>query len=264
MSIVYETKWTGIHAWQRTGAKYMPQHAHDYVEVLYARGGAWTVYLNFKEYRLQKGDVFFAFPGQVHAHEATTHENIALLFPKDLPAYDSVFEHYIPQDPVLRGKVDAKIDTMFLEAVRANSLTTAYAKGVAGGYIALILGKLLPQLSLCDAAEHAASKEEKLIKYCAAHYKEQITLTSVAQALHYSPTHLSHLFKNKLQINFAKFITLLRIEDAKKMLRGEKPITQIAFDAGFASVRTFNQAFKAVMHMTPGQYREKYGKRGSA
>ena len=65
MAVVYETRWNGIHAWHRQKAGFMQQHAHDYVEMLYARGGEWICYINFKEYKLNKGDVLLVFPGQI-------------------------------------------------------------------------------------------------------------------------------------------------------------------------------------------------------
>ncbi|MBQ6614418.1 MAG: AraC family transcriptional regulator, partial [Clostridia bacterium] len=55
---------------------------------------------------------------------------------------------------------------------------------------------------------------------------------------------------------FTKFITLMRIEDAKKMLRGNKSITDIAFDCGFGSMRSFNHIFKAETSITPSEYRK--------
>jgi AraC-like DNA-binding protein len=235
----------------------MPHHAHDYIELLYARVGEWTVYLNFKEYKLNKGDVIFAFPGQIHSHEATESENVALLFPKNIPIYDGIFEHYVPEDPVLHNAVSEEVDLAFLKAANANRTDSPYAKGIACGYISLILGELLPGLNLVPLIEKKISTPEKLIKYCSDHYMEQITLESVAEALNYSPTHVSHLFRNKLQITFTGFITMMRIEDAKKMLRGDKQITQIAFDCGFGSVRTFNHTFKEITGNTPCEFRRK-------
>lgn len=261
MSIIYKTQCEGIHAWRRAGAQYIYLHSHDYVEVLYARGGGWTVYLNFKEYRLEKGDVIFIFPEQIHSHEATSAENCVLLFPNILPIYDEVFKHYIPENPVLKNGIDEEADALFIKVSEANQTKSPYAQGIVCGYIAQILGKLLPLVNLTTTTtKNEFPKEIKLISYCSEHYKEHITLSSVAKALNYSPSHLSHLFRDKLKINFAKLITLMRINDAKSMLLGDKSITQIAFEAGFNSVRTFNQAFKAEMKITPGEYRTKYQK----
>lgn len=259
MAVVYETRWSGIHAWRRPTTGFMQQHAHDYVEVLYARGGEWTCYINFKEYKLNKGDVIFAFPGQIHSHEASNFENIALLFPKNLPIYDGVFCNTLPKTPLL-SNIDEETDALFCKAAEANKSENIYSKGIAQGYISLILGKLLPRLELYNASKTEISTEEKLIKYCSEHYLEPITLNSVADALGYSPTHLSHLFADKFKVGFSKFITTMRLEDAKKMLRGNKSITQIALDCGFGCMRNFNRAFKEATGKTPSEYRK--SKRG--
>lgn len=255
MAVVYETRWSGIHAWHRQKTGFMQQHVHDYVEILYAKGGEWICYINFKEYKLNKGDVLFAFPGQIHSHETSSFENIVLLFPKNLPIYDGVFCNMLPKSPMICG-IDKETDSLFCKAAEANGSESEYAKGITQGYISLILGNLLPRLELYVASKTALSTEEKLIKYCSEHYMEPITLNSVADVLGYSPTHLSHLFTDKFKIGFSKFISVMRIEDAKKMLRGNKSITQIALDCGFGSVRNFNRTFKEATGMTPSRYRK--------
>ncbi len=256
MAIIYETKWSSIHAWHRKyGTKFMRQHVHDYVEMMYVRKGELTFYLNFKEYTLHSGDVIFAFPGQIHGHEASGAENIVLLFPKNLPIYDGVFCNTLPENPILRN-IDKETDELFYKATEANIGKQTYSKGIAQGYIALILGKLLPLLSLRSAEKSEGTVEQKLIEYCSIHYKEQISLTSVAKELGYSATHLSHLFADKFKIGFSQFISTMRVEDAKKMLRGDKKITQIALDCGFGSMRNFNRVFKEHTGKTPSEYKK--------
>ncbi len=256
MAIVYETKWKGMHAWYRPKVNAMYLHLHDYVEIIYVRKGTLTFSINFTDYALQAGDVIFAFPGQVHGHSAGETENIALLFPKNIPIYDAVFCNLCPEQPMLVGAVDAELDDLFVKAAAANTPNIPYHKGITQGYIALILGRLLPLLTLVPVEHGASTVEQRLIEYCSMHYKEPITLSEVADALGYSATHLSHLFSSKFKIGFSKFITAMRIEDAKKMLRGNTPITAVALDCGFGSMRNFNRAFKDAVGITPSEYRK--------
>lgn len=256
MAIVYETRWKGMHAWHRPHVGRMHLHLHDYVEILYVRKGTLTYSVNFTDYPMQAGDVIFAFPGQVHGHNAGDAENIVLLFPKNVPIYDAVFYNMQPKQPLLTGAIDADLDALFLQATVANNSDTPYCKGITQGYIALILGKLLPQLTLSPIEHGANTVEQRLVEYCSLHYKEPITLSEVADALGYSATHLSHLFSDKFKVGFSRFITAMRIEDAKKMLRGNTPITAIALDCGFGSMRNFNRAFKDAVGITPSEYRK--------
>lgn len=59
--------------------------------------------------------------------------------------------------------------------------------------------------------------------------------------------------------NFAAFLNQYRLADAKTALadpeRARIPILTIAMDAGYASLATFNRAFKSEEGMTPSQYR---------
>lgn len=257
MPIDYETKWTGIHAWHRRTFGPMQQHLHDYAEIIYVRSGEIVYSINFTEHHLQAGDVIFTFPGQIHGHPASDAENICLLFPKNLPIYDAVLSNMSPADPVLHGAVDTELDALFCQAATANrNKDVPYSKGIAQGYIALILGRLLPLLDLQPVENRANSIERQLIEYCSKHYKEPISLTSVAEVLGYSATHLSHLFSEKFKIGFSKFISTMRVEEAKKMLRGSTPITQIALDCGFGSMRNFNRTFKEATGKTPSRYRD--------
>ena len=124
----------------------------------------------------------------------------------------------------------------------------------------VILAKLLPSLTLVSADTAYVGTERRLIEYCNAHYTERITLTAVSKALGYSPPYVSHIFSEKFNIGFSDFIATLRVEEAKKRLRGEDSVTAIAFDAGFGGVRNFNRVFKAQTGKTPLEYRKQHRK----
>lgn len=82
-----------------------------------------------------------------------------------------------------------------------------------------------------------------------------ITLSSVADALHISRYYASHLF-SELEVGFNEYINSLRITGACERLKNTKlSISEIAYEVGFGSIRTFNRAFLKVSGMTPRQYR---------
>ncbi|GGG64476.1 AraC family transcriptional regulator [Paenibacillus radicis (ex Gao et al. 2016)] len=70
-----------------------------------------------------------------------------------------------------------------------------------------------------------------------------------------STNHLSFLFKEQLQITIQKYITHVRIEQAKaKIMEGHKTITVIAEEVGFSSIHLFSRSFKATVGITPSQF----------
>ena len=73
------------------------------------------------------------------------------------------------------------------------------------------------------------------------------------------PEYLVSLVINQLhQLTFREYINQLRIEAAEKMLqdsRNKNTILNIAYDCGFTSKSTFNNAFKRILHKTPSEFR---------
>jgi AraC-like DNA-binding protein len=51
----------------------------------------------------------------------------------------------------------------------------------------------------------------------------------------------------------------MRVKRAENLLLNpERSITEIALDAGFESIATFNRAFKEIKHCTPSEYKNLY------
>lgn len=96
----------------------------------------------------------------------------------------------------------------------------------------------------------------KLIQYVDENYREDISLSQVAQALYMSPNYVSKLFKKGIGVTFVHYVTQKRIEDAKELLMStDRSLTDIAGDVGFHDYFHFIKTFKKMTGLTPGQYR---------
>ena len=94
--------------------------------------------------------------------------------------------------------------------------------------------------------------------YLSGHYTEDITLESVANALGYSPTHVSHCISVIPDMSFRGLINSMRTDKAKTLLlKSELRMIDISVECGFASERSFNRAFLAATGMTPSEYRKR-------
>ena len=88
------------------------------------------------------------------------------------------------------------------------------------------------------------------------HFTEDISLISVAEALGYTPTYVSHCIAVIPGMNFRKLLNSLRVDKAKPyILRGNLKMIDVALECGFSCERSFNRAFLSVTGMTPSQYR---------
>jgi len=108
---------------------------------------------------------------------------------------------------------------------------------------------------------HRESRQviKEALKYIADHYSEKLTLEEVAEVIDLSPYYFSHLIKEELGMTFVDYLTRVRIEVAKNLLRNTKrKLTQIAFDVGYGDQSYFSKVFKKREGITPSQYRRAY------
>ena len=86
------------------------------------------------------------------------------------------------------------------------------------------------------------------------------TLSGISKEINTQPYKLSYLINKEFDQNFATFLNTYRIEKAMQMLKDQNnhniKISAIAFDCGFNSLSSFNQAFKKITSQTPSKYRE--------
>jgi two-component system response regulator YesN len=94
------------------------------------------------------------------------------------------------------------------------------------------------------------------IDYIRAHYDKPITLAEIARASHLSASRLAHLFKEQMGVTLIDYMTEARIGRAKELLLGtDQSCTEICFQAGYNNQSYFTRTFKALVGMTPRQFR---------
>lgn len=97
-------------------------------------------------------------------------------------------------------------------------------------------------------------------QYIQSHFAEPITLEEVAAAIGFSPNYFSTLFKKEVGEGFAKYLTHVRMEQARSLLRETRlSVAEVCRQAGFGDIKHFNRTFRAETGLTPGEYRKLYG-----
>jgi two-component system response regulator YesN len=95
------------------------------------------------------------------------------------------------------------------------------------------------------------------LKYIRENYQSDLTLEDVAQKICMSPYYLSHLFREELNITFVEYLTMVRMEEAKRLLKDtSQSIVAIAFQVGYEDASYFSKVFKKYVGISPAQYRK--------
>lgn len=90
-------------------------------------------------------------------------------------------------------------------------------------------------------------------------YHQPITLSYLSDKVFLSPNYLRVLFKGKMNISIQEYVTQLRINKAKELLKNHRyKVHEIGGIVGYENSTYFNKVFKDRVQMTPGEYRSKY------
>ncbi|PSW16667.1 AraC family transcriptional regulator [Photobacterium rosenbergii] len=92
--------------------------------------------------------------------------------------------------------------------------------------------------------------------YIQENFHRPITRDSIAKRFNITPNHLSRLFRQQGHMRMADYITWVRIERAKFMLKKYTfRLNEVATRCGFQDVNYFYRVFKNKTGMTPSDYR---------
>lgn len=121
------------------------------------------------------------------------------------------------------------------------------------------LGELLFQ----EQEREQKSKNEAFLdaikQFVQKNLKEDLSLTYIAQQLHYNPSYISRLFKQLSGRNLSEYIIEEKMAYAKLSLEtGDDTVAAVALAVGFESPQYFSVVFKKQTGMTPGEYRHRF------
>lgn len=86
----------------------------------------------------------------------------------------------------------------------------------------------------------------------------EISLNTVAASVNLSPNHFSTIFSQEMGQTFVEYLTFVRMEKAKELLRNSTMKTSdIAFEVGYRDAHYFSYIFKKTQECTPREYRSR-------
>lgn len=92
-------------------------------------------------------------------------------------------------------------------------------------------------------------------EYLKAHMVEPVSLEGMANRMHVTAPYLSKVFKDQLGTTFSEYLTTLRIDAAKALLRqGGMSIKDVGAEVGYLDPNYFVRLFKKVTGYTPSEY----------
>ncbi|MBE6702474.1 MAG: AraC family transcriptional regulator [Ruminococcaceae bacterium] len=234
-------------------------HLHTHIELVLFLEGHCTAFADTERCEINGGDVFIAFPNQIHRYESYDKERYRLFIinPDILPEIASIFTDSHPTSSKIAGAAkDPEILALAERLAALDSESGPYLEVRRHGYLMALLGRLLSQMVLTKTVPDDSHALKTIVNYCAKNYTSDLSLSLLENELHISRYYISHLFSDKLQIGFNDYVNSLRVSFACNYLRySDRSVTEISDLVGFGTLRTFNRAFLKQMGRTPSEYR---------
>lgn len=234
-----------------------PSHLHNEIELKCILHGEHYAHCNGKTYLMKPGSIFIACPNQIHSFSASEAcEGFVLIINPALAGeIGQYLSEHVPVNPLWEGAPDNPILQMLdmcYQEYRANG-----EQDVLYSMIGCLLQMLCRALDFHSQPAWGDGSIRRILQYCSEHYKENINLQNLANNVFLSPSHISHIFSEKLKISFPDYINALRLAEAKRLLeQNAGAISEIATLAGFATIRSFNRAFRNRHGISPKDYRK--------
>ncbi|MBD5499873.1 MAG: helix-turn-helix transcriptional regulator [Lachnospiraceae bacterium] len=98
---------------------------------------------------------------------------------------------------------------------------------------------------------------KKVVDYIERNLEEEINLDNISKNIGYSKFHLNRVFTEQTGITIYKYLQNRRLTiAAEKLVKTDKSIIQIAYEAGYDTQQSFSFAFKQVYLYPPKTYRD--------
>jgi AraC-like DNA-binding protein len=109
---------------------------------------------------------------------------------------------------------------------------------------------------------HSEELVRQVVGYLSTQYAEPVTIEGMAETLGYNRAYLSRLFKQHTSLSPVTFLTKLRIDHGRRLLRERPELTveQIASSVGFQDALYFSKQFRRWYGQSPTDYRVTVGK----
>ncbi len=247
-------------------------HAHPCYELYFLMSGDRYYYIGEKVLRVKSGDMVLIPKEEQHCtknYKESPYERVVLSVFEDFLA---PLSHTLPFNPFsLFEKGGHIIRLAPKEQLRVLRLLEAMLSDFASPSAestCLLQAALLELLCLLyragDAASHYGddthSESRKTVMditaYITSHYAESLTLHALAEKHYISPYYLSRIFKKTTGVSFPEYVNSVRIRAAKELLSEPAlSVADVAMRTGFSSLTHFGRCFKALVGISPREYR---------
>ncbi len=244
-------------------------HKHDFLELLYCRSNCGAVFqLNNRDYSLQRGDILLIPPDTPHGWlqrsnsmdpymgyriciDASAAE-LLLQFPphRDLRLTEQTFIRTCGTIWEYSGD----LFRVLYEETHFRTIGWQSSAFAAALSLQTCISRALHYNPTMPITQEKSDFYQSVLSYVTSNLANKLTLEDIAQRFWVSPSTITNLFNRHAGTSFYKFVTSLRLAEAKNLMAEGMPMEKIALRVGFGDYSTFYRAFKKEFSISPRQF----------
>lgn len=246
---------------QLKGMETDTMHLHGFYEIIWFQKGSGTHYVDFNQYAIAPGTIFFISPGQIHSFD-TKHDQEGYV----LKVCAELFDDFVGLSCVTVQDKDSAALEMLVAAIqeelkKEDSLGHREALHSLVKLFVIMVRRSYEGMNPSAPNPHKVSYKaflnfRKLIEenYCRLH-----TVKDYASLLNVSSKTLTLYVNECSKYSPLELINNRIILEAKRLLRySVLSVKEIAFRLGFEDPSYFAKFFKRLVKQSPADYRESF------
>jgi xylan 1,4-beta-xylosidase len=242
-------------------------HWHKEIEVLFVLSGTLQITVEESRYDLNSGDIILINSNRIHSIKSEGNLTFVLQFVPEL-----IYQIY--------GKDQTYYFNLNTSASKLNKETADKLKSVLArigieysrmregykfflwSYFYEFVGCLF---RYCDYKAQTSDprmsedlkKVTAIINHINKHFKEDLSLETIAEAVNMNVVTQSKFFRKKTGMSILFYLKMVRINHAKQLLESfDTPVIEVAQECGFYSLPTFYRAFNEIVGISPKEYKK--------
>ena len=255
-------------------------HSHDFFEITYMLNGGGTFFFEGATVAMSEGDVCITSPKAAHSQPfepdcfalsiVVRKSTFNSLFGNLLTRQDLVslfFRHSLYERPManyilLRTGNDDSLFHTAQALVYESNLSDDYSNFCSISLLDLFLARALRAAQAAITLyrfENYSGRDfdfTLVLQYIQQNYRT-VTLTSLANAFHFSKNYMSKLIHDKMGCGYAELLRSVKMRHALDYLTNTSmKVSEIADAVGYDSVDHFSRTFRRTYGMSPQQYKQ--------
>lgn len=254
-------------------------HTHaDFSELVIILAGTATHIVDGEEYPLKKGDVFVINDCTAHGFKDTKNFRICnimfdlsyfISFQNDIktsPGFHALFviEPLLTRQKGFQGRLTLTIEHFTEIKNLIEKMMDEYTNQPMGYQTMLtsLLSQMFTHLSRLydfqkDSPESDVFSIANSVAHMENHFREELSIEVLSEMAGMSSRHFRRVFQNIYQTSPLKYIIILRIQAAMRLLSTtDLPVTEVAMRCGFSDGNYFSNKFKQSTGRSPMDYRK--------